>query len=72
VQQFGGSLAAPGWGDIGDWWRRIRSMPADVAQVRSLHRRFGFLDDLVPSVQQCAVRRASATIARMSDAQPLP
>jgi sugar/nucleoside kinase (ribokinase family) len=67
VQQFGGSLAAPGWGDIGDWWRRIRSMPSDVAQVRSLHRRFGFLDDLVPSAQQCAVRRARATIARMSD-----
>ena len=20
VQQFGGSLAAPGWGDIADWW----------------------------------------------------
>ncbi len=68
VQEFGGSLAAPGWGDIGDWWRRIRALPADAAQVRSLQRRFGFLDDLVPSAQQCAVRRAGATIARMSDA----
>ena len=68
VQQFGGSLAAPGWGDIGDWWRRIRALPEDAAQVRSIHRRFAFLDDLVPSDQQNAVRRAGATIARMSDA----
>ena len=25
VQQFGGSLAAPGWGDIADWWARQRA-----------------------------------------------
>lgn len=68
VQQFGGSLAAPGWGDIGDWWRRIRALPADAAQTRSLQRRFAFLDDVVPTAEQCALRRASATIARMSDA----
>ena len=27
VQQFGGSLAAPGWGDIADWWHRVREQP---------------------------------------------
>src|SRR5699024_8040951 len=25
VQQFGGSLAAPGWGDIMDWWNSLSS-----------------------------------------------
>ena len=25
VQQVGGSLAAPGWGDIADWWHRINT-----------------------------------------------
>ena len=28
VQQFGGSLAAPGWGDIADWWHEVRRRPA--------------------------------------------
>lgn len=68
VQQFGGSLAAPGWGDIADWWHRIRDLPDDAAQVRSLHRRYAFLDAIVPHSPCGAVRRASATIARMSDA----
>ena len=28
VQQFGGGLAAPGWGDIADWWARTTSAAA--------------------------------------------
>ena len=37
VQQFGGSLAAPGWGDISDWWHRTRDQsPTGSA---SLHGR---------------------------------
>lgn len=27
VQEFGGSLAAPGWGEIAAWWQRVRSRP---------------------------------------------
>ncbi len=66
VQQFGGSLAAPGWGDIADWW--------DVARVggdSDLVRRFGFLSDLLPSERAGAVRRAEATF-RLADHLPTP
>jgi len=57
VQHFGGSLSAPGWGDIADW-RRLSPDP-----------RYAFLDDVIPSGEQRTVRRATATIARLSDAQ---
>jgi sugar/nucleoside kinase (ribokinase family) len=56
VQHFGGSLSAPGWGDIADWWR---------ASGRAA---YSFLDDVIPSGEQRSVRRATATIARLSDA----
>ena len=61
VQHFGGSLSAPGWGDIADWWRTVRP---DAA----LAERYTFLDEVIPQGEQRSVRRASATIARMSDA----
>ena len=35
VQQFGGSLAAPGWGDIADWWHTVR----DNGERGSYHAR---------------------------------
>nr|WP_221379609.1 PfkB family carbohydrate kinase [Actinoplanes polyasparticus] len=60
VQHFGGSLSAPGWGDIADWWRGARSSP--------LAERYAFLDDVIPRGEQRTVRRATATIARLSDA----
>ncbi|KGN34862.1 sugar kinase [Knoellia sinensis KCTC 19936] len=69
VQEFGGSLAAPGWGDISDWWHRVRSQPTSNAAARSVQRRFAFLDELVAEVPSGAVRRAAATIAKLSDAQ---
>lgn len=56
VQHFGGSLSAPGWGDIADW-RRTSGDP-----------RYAFLDDVIPRGEQRRVRRAGATIARLSDA----
>jgi len=68
VQEFGGSLAAPGWGDIADWWHRVRSQPTSNAAARSVQRRFAFLDDMVAQVPPGAVRRAAATIAKLSDA----
>lgn len=67
VQEFGGSLAAPGWGDIADWWHRVREQPTTNAAARSVQRRFAFLDDLVADVPSGAVRRAAATIAKLSD-----
>ncbi|MFI6738366.1 carbohydrate kinase family protein [Nonomuraea sp. NPDC050451] len=71
VQQFGGSLAAPGWGDIADWWHEVRdSADHSGAYGNSLARRYAFLDKLVPAVPVGAVRRAAATIARYADVGP--
>jgi sugar/nucleoside kinase (ribokinase family) len=67
VQQFGGSLAAPGWGDIADWWHAVRDAEGDGAYRTSVLRRYGFLDELVPTSPLGAVRRAAATIARHAD-----
>lgn len=67
VQQFGGSLAAPGWGDIADWWHEVRDAENVTSYGRSLRRRYAFLDEIVPTVPLGAVRRAAATIARNAD-----
>jgi sugar/nucleoside kinase (ribokinase family) len=69
VQHVGGSLAAPGWGDITDWWSatRVRAGRGDPA-ASELVRRYAFLDAAIPDGPLRAVRRASATLARNSDA----
>lgn len=67
VQQFGGSLAAPGWGDIADWWHGVRRTGPVDAYHGSLLRRYAFLDELVPHSAVDTVRRAAATIARHAD-----
>jgi hypothetical protein len=67
VQHFGGSLAAPGWGDIIDWVRdHSRSRPGDVSP--DVLRYYAFIGDVLPEGPVPIVRRASATIARLSDA----
>ncbi|SDS11734.1 carbohydrate kinase family protein [Actinoplanes derwentensis] len=66
VQHFGGSLSAPGWGDIADWWQTVRTDPSRS----DLATRFGFLTDVIPPGSRNAVHRATATIARLSDAHP--
>lgn len=68
VQQVGGSLAAPGWGDIVDWWQAMRDTTGGGAYQASLRRRYEFLEDLVPEKSVGVVHRARATIARLSDA----
>jgi sugar/nucleoside kinase (ribokinase family) len=72
VQQFGGSLAAPGLGDVLDWWRVVRSDTSSGAYAASLRRRYAFLDDLAPSAPVRDRRRAAATIARLSDLGTTP
>jgi hypothetical protein len=71
VQHFGGSLSAPGWGDIGDWWRGVRAAAgrhhADSFEA-DLARRYAFLDEVIPTGPIRSVRRATATIGRLSDA----
>ena len=72
VQQFGGSLAAPGWGDLADWWHQQRASTATDSYHHSLVRRYSYLDDLVPDVPQGVGRRATATIARHVDVEGYP
>lgn len=67
VQQFGGSLSAPGLGDVLDWWHAVRHDTGSSAYHSSLCRRYAFLDDLAPSSPVRDRRRAAATIARLSD-----
>ena len=67
VQQFGGALATPGWGDVADWWAQQRRAAAsgDPAAAR-LRDDYGFLPDLIPAGTPASVRRAEATIARFA------
>ncbi|MEL4358111.1 MULTISPECIES: carbohydrate kinase family protein [unclassified Luteococcus] len=69
VQQFGGSLAAPGWGDLADWWHTVTGR-ADDGDLRSAYIRdqYGFLGDIIPNCPVQGVRRAQATFAMSSDA----
>ncbi len=71
VQQFGGSLAAPGWGDIADWWHQHAGHKSEDSYHRSLVRRYAFLESILPPGPLGAGRRAAATIARNADVQGL-
>jgi sugar/nucleoside kinase (ribokinase family) len=69
VQQVGGSLAAPGWGDLADWLANAQSQARSGSRAASvLAHGYEFLIDALPDEPVRAVRRASATIARRSDA----
>jgi sugar/nucleoside kinase (ribokinase family) len=61
VQEFGGSLSAPGWAEVAAWWRRVQSVEG---QDPAALRRYAFLEDLVPeaSVEPWPRRRAVPTI----------
>ncbi|MER6437794.1 MULTISPECIES: PfkB family carbohydrate kinase [unclassified Streptomyces] len=60
VQEFGGSLSAPGWSEIAAWWRRVQSVDdQDPAALR----RYAFLEGLLPEVTRpWPLRRAVPTI----------
>ncbi|WP_237317017.1 PfkB family carbohydrate kinase [Streptomyces sp. JJ36] len=62
VQEFGGSLSAPGWVEVAAWYERVRS----AALARDGHaalRRFAFLDALLPGCRRdWPLRRAVPTI----------
>ncbi|MEU0581617.1 PfkB family carbohydrate kinase [Streptomyces griseoincarnatus] len=61
VQEFGGSLSAPGWAEIAGWWRRVQSVEG---QEPSALRRYRFLTGLVPeeAARPWPLRRAVPTI----------
>ncbi|MHA7861682.1 carbohydrate kinase family protein [Tessaracoccus sp. Y36] len=69
VRQFGGSLAAPGWGDLADWWRNLEKL-REEGDLRAAHigREYAFLADLIPTHPVHGVRRAEGTFALASDA----
>ncbi|MBO4255243.1 carbohydrate kinase family protein, partial [Streptomyces griseorubiginosus] len=62
VQEFGGSLSAPGWAEIGAWWRKVQSVEGQEPEALS---RYAFLDALVPAegaTRPWPLRRAVPTI----------
>lgn len=61
VQEFGGSLSAPGWAEIAAWWRRVQSYEDQDPAALS---RYAFLERLVPEecVEPWPRRRAVPTI----------
>jgi sugar/nucleoside kinase (ribokinase family) len=67
VQQFGGSLSAPGVADVLDWWHNLRNDPGENAYIRSLRRRYAFLDTLHFPHPSRVRRRAEATISHWAD-----
>jgi len=71
VQQFGGALAAPGWGDLSDWWATVKDqVAAGDPYARRLREEYGFLPEVLPDEPAKAMRRAEATIARLADLDP--
>ncbi|POX53242.1 sugar kinase [Streptomyces sp. Ru72] len=61
VQEFGGSLSAPDWSEIGAWWRKVQSYEnQDPAALT----RYAFLEGLVPEedIEAWPRRRAVPTI----------
>lgn len=73
VREYGGSLAAPGWGDLSDWWRcaKLRAAGGDPTAVEHVSR-YGFMDEIVPQHAVQGVRRAQGTFAMASDAGDHP
>ena len=69
VQYVGGSLAAPGWGDIIDWLSTVRARAAAGSSTAAEYSSTYQVPRRRPApIGRIAVRRASATIARASDA----
>ncbi|WP_374213842.1 carbohydrate kinase family protein [Streptomyces sp. A3M-1-3] len=60
VQEFGGSLSAPGWAEVAGWWQQVRSLPGGDPEAL---RRYVFLEDLLPADgRPWPLRRAVPTI----------
>ncbi|MGP3979920.1 carbohydrate kinase family protein [Streptomyces sp. KR80] len=59
VQEFGGSLSAPGWVEVAAWWQHVKAYDDQVAALRH----YAFLDDLLPAAARpWPLRRAVPTI----------
>ena len=63
VQEFGGSLSAPGWAEIADWCRRIHTPCGTDPDARAEQCRYGFLWDLLSRADRpWPLRRAVPTV----------
>lgn len=64
VQEFGGSLSAPGWAEIAAWWQQVRGYGKDAAGTPgALCRQYGFLDEVLPAAYRPApLARALPTL----------
>ncbi|MFJ5674829.1 carbohydrate kinase family protein [Streptomyces sp. NPDC093097] len=69
VQEFGGSLSAPGWAEIAAWWRRARVCDTEVGA--GLRRQYGFLDGLLPAPGAVAGPGEAAEAVRPAGPSPL-
>ncbi|MEE6282056.1 carbohydrate kinase family protein [Georgenia sunbinii] len=68
VQQFGGSLAAPGIGDLHDWWSATTlAHRAGEPAATERYEDYGFLDRVLPARPDRVARRAEATFALDAD-----
>ena len=66
VQEFGGSLSAPGWPEIASWWRRVRTEAWECPALRQ----YGFLDEqLMDCAEGWPLRRAAPTLGFRAAAQ---
>ncbi|OON80960.1 carbohydrate kinase family protein [Streptomyces tsukubensis] len=54
VQEFGGSLSAPGWAEIAAWWRHVQAYDDQDPQAL---RRYAFLERLLPEATASWPRR---------------
>jgi sugar/nucleoside kinase (ribokinase family) len=60
VQEFGGSLAAPGWIEVAAWWKHAQAYDD---QDRAALRRYAFLNEILPAGDRTwPLRRAVPTI----------
>ncbi len=71
VQEFGGSLAAPGIGDLHDWWQQLETAHrAGNPAATALREHYRFLPEVLPARPGRITRRAEATFALDSDLLP--
>jgi hypothetical protein len=60
VQEFGGSLSAPGWSEVAAWWQYVQGCDGQDPQAL---RRYAFLAALLPATARpWPLRRAVPTI----------
>ncbi|WP_031070332.1 carbohydrate kinase family protein [Streptomyces sp. NRRL S-118] len=60
VQEFGGSLSAPGWVEVAAWWEYVQEC---TDQDPAALRRYAFLESLLPApIRPWPLRRAVPTI----------